>query len=530
MTDTSDRTQRLLGNTAVQALAQVSGIAISLLVTPYVLSSIGIENYGLWILIGSVVAYVGLLQIGLGRGTIRFIALHAARQELDVVRKIVSYGVVWHLAAAVALTPLAFLVAQFILPYLNVSDELLGVARNVFLLTFAYVFFGAAIRPLMALIIGLERMWIASLFTFASQLVYGATIVILLTQGAGIYALPLASFVQTAFQGASFYAVGRRLIGPVFGNPFTLDRAVRRDLLRFGTWFQVSNLSRVVNNQTDAILIATWVDIRSVGYYGVGSKIAQLVQILPLALLGPLLPTATGIHAAGDQKKIANTIRQGNRLIGLLTLGLAGFVVATSPLIMAVWLGRTYPHVATITTMLVVAYVVNNLTGIGTTVVSAIGKPRYESEYAVLGMALNIAATVTLAPVFGLYGVLAGTIIGVVLCSVYFLWRFHRLMQLPLWEYLWTWFWRVTLATALAAAPVLALRLILPESVIEHRGESAIALGALGGAYVILILVGLRLFNFLEAGDLATIRRILPVRLRPLASLPAVEFLFGGRT
>ena len=49
-------------------------------------------------------AYVGLLQIGLGQGTIRMIAFHAARGEIGVVRRIVSYGVVWHLVAAVAST------------------------------------------------------------------------------------------------------------------------------------------------------------------------------------------------------------------------------------------------------------------------------------------------------------------------------------------------------------------------------------------------------------------------------------------
>ena len=129
MSPPPDRTQRLLGNTAVLAIAQVSGMVVSLVVTPYVLSSIGIENYGLWILVGSVLAYVGLLQIGLGRGTIRMIAFHAARGEMGVVRRIVSYGVVWHLVVAVALTPVALLVAQFVLPHLNLSDERLDTAR-----------------------------------------------------------------------------------------------------------------------------------------------------------------------------------------------------------------------------------------------------------------------------------------------------------------------------------------------------------------------------------------------------------------
>ena len=155
---------------------------------------------------------------------------------------------------------------------------------------------------------------------------------------------------------------------------------------------------------------------------------------------------------------------------------------------MEVWLGRSYPHVPTITTLLLsLAYGVSNLTGVGTTVVAAVGKPRYESEYAVLAMMLNIGATLALAPFFGLYGVVIGTVIGVVLSSAYFLARFHRLMRLSAWEYLGTWLWRLAAATTLAAAPVLLVRLALPASVTEDRGKGVLALAGLGVLYLVLI-------------------------------------------
>ncbi len=98
-------------------------------------------------------------------------------------------------------------------------------------------------------------------------------------------------------------------------------------------------------------------------------------------------------------------------MVGFLTVSLAGLIVASAPLIMSVWLGRTYPDVATIAILLTLTYAINNLTGVGTTIVSAIGKPRYEAEYSVAGVILNLAATVALAPFFGLYGILAGTMI-----------------------------------------------------------------------------------------------------------------------
>jgi O-antigen/teichoic acid export membrane protein len=520
----------LFGNTVLLTIAQLSGIVVSLLLTPYILARIGIEDWGLWVLIGSVLAYVGLLQLGLGRGTIRFIAYHAERDELEVVRRLVSYGVVWHLALLLLFTPVAWLIAQYIVPHLSISSELLGTARNVFLLTFIYAFLGGAVRPLASLVIGLEHMWLTSLATIAGQLVYAVGVVGLLRWGAGIYALPLASLLSLVVLGVAYYVSGRRLIGRVFGNPLALDSAIRRDLLRFGSWFQVTNLARVVNTETDSILIATFVNVRSVGYYGIGDKIAQLVRVFPLAMLPPLLPALTGIHAHGDEKRIARTVLNSSRMLGLLTIAATGFVLAASPLLMTVWLGRSYPYVATITALLVCAYALNNFTGVGTTTVAALGMPRVESEYAVLGMTVNIGATLALAPFFGLWGVIGGTVIGIALCSVYFIWRFHRLMGLALWEYFGSWASRLCAAAAIPTIVAYLVRSVLPASVAANRAQGAVALAGLAALYLVLLLGALRLFRFLEARDLAVLRRVLPARLRPIASLPAVEFLFGART
>jgi O-antigen/teichoic acid export membrane protein len=523
-----DRTRAILGNTVVLTLGQVSGIAVSILLTPYIVHTLGIERYGLWAFLSSVVAFAGLLQFGIGKGSVRFIAFYSERNELDIVRRIVSYVVLSHVVAGVILIPIAWLTARAIVPHLHISRTLAPTAETLFPLIFAYSFFAGAVRPLGMLLIGLERMWMTSAVALLSQLVYAAGVVALLSHGLGLYGLVVATFMQIAFQGLACYLIGRHLIGRVLGNPFRLGRAVLKEMLKFGSWIQVNSVAGLVNSQTDAIVIGSWVNVESVGLYAIGNRIAQLVRMIPLTLLPPLLPAVAGIHAQGDDERIARTVLQGSRFVGLLTIGMSGFVLATAPLIMTVWLGQSYPHVVAITVLLVVAYAVNNLTGVGTTVISAVGRPRYESEYAVLGMVLNIAATVALAPFFGLYGILGGTVIGVGLCSVYFLWRFHRIMRLPLWEYLGTWLWRVVGSAVLAGFALFVLRSALPSAIDGNRGVGLLALVGLGLVYTAVLLVCLRAFKFFQTRDLATLRRVLPSRLQGLARLAPVEFLFRG--
>jgi O-antigen/teichoic acid export membrane protein len=503
---------------------------VSFLLTPYIVHKLGVQRYGLWAFVSSAVGFAALLQFGVGKGSVRFIAFYSEQGEFEVVRRIVSYSAASHIVAGILLSPFAWLAGRALLPHLNIPPDLVHTGEVLFPLVFAYFFLAGAVRPLGLLLVGLERMWMMSVSTLLSQFGYAVTVVVLLRAGAGLYGLVVATGFQALLQAVAFYLSGKKLIGRVFGNPFRLDRGLLKEMLRFGGWIQVNSLANLVNRQTDAIVIGSWVNVSNVAFYDVGNRIAQLVRTLPLALLGPLLPATAGIHAQGDEARLARTVLQSNRLLGLLTVGMAGYVLAAAPLIMTVWLGHGYPHVVVITVVMVVTYTLNNLTGVGTTVVSAIGRPRYESEYAVVGMLLNVAATLALAPFFGLYGIVGGTAVGVGLCSVYFLWRFHRLMHYSMWDYVGSWLWRLVAATAIAGFSTAVLRMALPGDVSERRLAGLFALGALGFVYCCVLLAALRVLRFLQARDLVTLGRVLPTRLRPLARLPVVEFLFGARS
>jgi O-antigen/teichoic acid export membrane protein len=524
-----DRTRGIVGGALVLMLTQAGSIVITLLLTPFMVNQLGLERYGLWVFLFAVVAFAGLLEVSVGRGSVRFIAFYGERGELDVVRRIVSYGALTRIALGLVLCPLAWLAGKALLPHANIPGSLVDDAQTLLPFVLGYFFLSATTRLMAALVIAFERTWLVALITFASQVLYAGLVVLFLLEGLELPGLLLAISAQSVAQGLACYVVARRLIGSVFGNPLALERRVVIELLKFGGWTQLTNLSTLVNRQVDAVLIGSFIAIDTVGLYDLGNKIAQVARTLPLTLLGPLLPAASRIHAQRDRQRIARTILQGSRLLALVTFGIGGFFVATAALIMTVWLGQSYRDVTTIAVLLTLTFAVNNLTGVGTTIVAAIGSPRYESEYAIAGMVLNVAATAVLGAIFGLYGIIAGTVFGITTSSIYFIWRFHNLLELPIGEYLFSWLWRLGTATAVASAATYGVRMAFPDSMVDGRGNGLAVLVLLALFYAVLLVAGLRVFNFLQRRDLETIQRILPDRLQHLTRLSAVEFLFGTR-
>jgi O-antigen/teichoic acid export membrane protein len=481
---------------------------------------LGLVQYGLWGFLGSVVSAAGVLDLGLGATFVRFIARYHARGETTVVARFVSLGALCYLGLGVILSPLALVFAPIIARHLHLRPALVATADHVFLLLFAYLFVSSSLAVLSALLTGTGDLWLASFAGLVGQVVYATVVVGLLLDDRGLYALVAASFAQTISTAVVCYLIARKRVGQVFANPVHLGGTFFREVLSFGAWMQVNNVSALINLETDGIVIGAAVTVSDVGLYTIANKAALSTRIVPLALLSALLPTASAAHAEGDDRLLHLLSIEGSRLLALVSLGLGGALVGLAPVILRTWLGRSYPHLEVVLSLLVAAYLVNNLTGVGTMIVQATGRPRLESEYAVLGTVLNIVATVALVGPLGLYGVVIGTVFGVSVSSAYFLWRFYQVSGIPLWGGLGSWLSRLIAAVGVSAAVMRLSIAVLPASIWSTRPRGALLLVVGIVLYFMLLLVGLRVSGFGATINTRALGKILPARVAALLRSP----------
>ena len=63
---------------------------IAFFLSPYIVRSLGAEVYGAWVLVGSLVGYLGLLDIGVRGAVTKFVAAHHAARAHDEASRIAS--------------------------------------------------------------------------------------------------------------------------------------------------------------------------------------------------------------------------------------------------------------------------------------------------------------------------------------------------------------------------------------------------------------------------------------------------------
>jgi len=92
-----------LGRNALYSLGEYAVVPILYLAaTPYLIRHLGLDVYGIWMLINSMIGLAGALDLGLGDATIRFVALNRARESRAGIIQAINVAFVATIPVSVA--------------------------------------------------------------------------------------------------------------------------------------------------------------------------------------------------------------------------------------------------------------------------------------------------------------------------------------------------------------------------------------------------------------------------------------------
>ena len=83
-----DSSTRVVVNTGIQYVRTVVQVAIMLYTSRVVLDNLGVEDYGIYNLVGGVIAMLSFIQINLANTTIRYLSYHHGKNDMPMVIKI----------------------------------------------------------------------------------------------------------------------------------------------------------------------------------------------------------------------------------------------------------------------------------------------------------------------------------------------------------------------------------------------------------------------------------------------------------
>ena len=277
---------------------------------------------------------------------------------------------------------------------------------------------------------GLQRMDVSNKIAIGASVPMILGTVYFLEAGYGLRGLMLNNAVVLAVTGAANILAGFRLLPELRLSPSLVTAEMFKKLFGFGFKMQFSAVADAVVFQTDRLLIGHFLGVGEVGVYQLGSSIAYHVRGAPLLLVSAVLPAASDLDAKLEHDKLKTLYLKGSKYLVLVSFPLVFFTIAAAQQVMLAWVGPGYERSAVVLQFLAAGYLANLLSGVGTSVSAASGKPELQMWSALISAGSNICLSVALILSAGFFGVAAATAVSFVLGAAYFFSRFHREMGL----------------------------------------------------------------------------------------------------
>src|SRR5437773_539690 len=395
-------------NTLLNIVGQALPLLVGVATIPVIIRNLGEERFGLLGLIWAILGYFGVLDLGLGRATTKFVAEYLARGDTVRLPQVATLSVASQTAlGAVGGVALALLTPLVVDRLLGVPTVLRGEARGALLVVSLSVPFVVLSLSLRAILEAAQRFDLVTLIrtpTSAAVFLIPAVAARFGARLPGIVVLLLLVRIAACWVTAAL--IPRAI--PGFRWTLVPRWQTLRPLLGYGGWVSVSNVVSPLLVYLERFLLAALAGVAAVAYYTAPYEAVTRLLILPAALAGALFPalSATGrrlaaLGGASHEQFLGRPLR-----FLLLTLAplVVLLIVCAGPLL-TLWLGPAYAARSTTAfSILAVGVLVNGLAFIPYAYLLGRGRPDLPAKFHLLELPLYVLAGWQLIRALGVVG------------------------------------------------------------------------------------------------------------------------------
>jgi len=390
-----------------QAAAQVMPLAVNILMTPIIISALGVDRYGLFLLVNIIATILTAADGGIGGAALRYFSVYAGERDVVRTTRLLVTTMLLITAMAVAFVGAFFAVAPAGLGLLQIPDALL--AEGAFLLrTLIVITAVAQLRGLFAAILNAHgRFALTSMTLNLGYVIYIVGVLLTIRVDAGLYGIAITMMVQQAVATvlivpASFRHLQWRAVGLMSG-------AELREFWRYALRTQWASLMLLLTLQTDAIVVGAFLPVRQVAYYGTGASFALQLRNVPL---NAVIPMQSALGQAVGSRGAAEARADFERLQRIWVIGTTGWgavAIAAAWFGITAWLGPDFAISGVVAIIMLVAYQFTMWADVLVVWTQSLGRPEIEARCASVGLVVNLVLTLALVVPFGIIGTVVAT-------------------------------------------------------------------------------------------------------------------------
>ncbi len=403
------------------------GNIIPLIYTPYMLSVLGQDEYGLYSLATSVIGYLSLLNFGVGGSVVRYITKYRANNDKDGEERIIglftSINIVVASVMLICGTVLAFNVQLFYSNTLS-SSEIETLRTLIILMTINVAFF-FPISIFTTISIAHEKYILNKLINLIATILIPILNVLMLFLGFKSVGLIFATMIINFLSYSAYFIYNTKVLNirPRFKN---MPLNLLKEIYTFSFFIFLTSIVNLLYWSTDKILIGAQIGASAVAVYNIGSVFNNYITSFSTAISGVLMPRVTTMVTKNvETEKLSELfIRVGRMQFLIVSLVLSGFAIFGRQFIY-LWAGPDYSESYIVALLVMVPVAIPLMQNTGLSILMAKNKHKYRAIVYLIIAVVNVTATYFLIDLFGIIGAAAATCIAYVIGPIILMNRYY---------------------------------------------------------------------------------------------------------
>jgi O-antigen/teichoic acid export membrane protein len=400
--------KNILAGTVIGYITFALSIISGLVYTPWIISSIGKSNYGLYTLSSSLIGLF-LLDFGLSATANTYFSKLRAKGDKEGIEKLAGVFYKLYLIMDVAIF-VAFTIVYFLIDkiYVGLTPDERESFKLVFLVSASFSVVAFPTTVLSGIISAYEEFIWAKVIELINKVLYIVFTAIAISLGWGLLSLVIVNSGTGIVCVLIKYLVVRKKIKVKAKISEKLTGEVIKPILTFSIWAAVSAIAnRLIFNITPSIL-GIVSDSTNISVFGIASTLEGYVYSFGSIMSGFFLPKIARIYDSGKdtQKELLNLgMRVGKIQLAIIGLIEIGFVCCGMDFIL-LWMKSDTTYVPAFwgTVIMIIYHLIFVPEIVFYTALYASNKVKHLAIIALVKAAINLGLSFWLSSVYGASG------------------------------------------------------------------------------------------------------------------------------
>jgi O-antigen/teichoic acid export membrane protein len=428
----NERSRKYKKNTIILILCQVLSLASSMLLVPIVLNYLGVQEYGIWITLTTIIAWFSFFDIGLGNGLRNKYAEAKAKGHFHDIKLYVSTT----FFSLTGFSIIIFILFSTVALFINWSTVLAAPLDMAPQLKYLAIFIAATLsfrffvnivsniltadqEPAKVAIINLLSNLLSLSGVYIISKLFPPNLVTL-----GI-CLSLCQIIPLTVAFFYYFNTRYKEIFPRWSY-FSVKHV--RSILSLGVRFFLIQMTALILFQTNNIIIAHTCGLSDVTEFNISYKYISVLHIFFMTILTPLWSASTDAYFKGDVAWLKNSTNKLN-LIWVLTLLGGILLVITSSFLYKIWLRGTLNPNFLLLSLLLLYFACLMRSNVYRSFMNGVGKIRMQFYVTLTQSILHIPIAIYMGKLFGINGVVITMILSTFINSIWEPIQFNRIIN-----------------------------------------------------------------------------------------------------